>query len=160
MWLVRIATLLYLTCLTAAIVNPPRVLARDLSPVNTSVQILYGQSNDGGYLWSVWYGPYGKAVNPCNAVPFLWSCDRVAAEVEPANRTTNLYAPPFPPNSTWNGFLPAWLGDECHLQGYEESSPMLQCGSSLGLDFKKDPQFDDRVMYCGIRNVTYHRCRM
>jgi hypothetical protein len=33
-----------------------------------SIQILYGER--GGKVWSVWYGPQGVAVNPCEPQSF------------------------------------------------------------------------------------------
>jgi hypothetical protein len=147
-----------------------------------SVQILYGQQppvkNSEGqeqpaaHFWTVYHGPYGIAVNPCNASQFQWSGDYYA--LIDKNGINN---PPFPPRGQWNGTLPQFAGDDnCIIRGVTDGPPSLLCGPPSGekgyenfpsldqltliADFQKDVQYDDPVIVCTTedkKETKYHR---
>ncbi|KAH5617619.1 hypothetical protein HBI23_252350 [Parastagonospora nodorum] len=147
-----------------------------------SVQILYGQQpavkkpdgkeQAGAYLWKVYHGPYGMAVNPCDATQFQWSGDYSA--IIDKNDINN---PPFPPQGQWNGALPLFAGDDnCIIRGMADGPPTLMCGPPSGekgyenipsrnrltfiADFQKDVQYDDSVIVCTTedeKETRYHR---
>jgi len=130
----------------------PASQARNLP--QQSVQILYGRyPNSGHYLWSVWVGPQGVGVDPCNPGPFKVVQYSVAQKVE----NSSIENPPSPPKETWDKFTLEYRGERCLIRGYgQEGSPLFQCGNTLGLDFNKDLQFDDPVFLCS-NGYKYHR---
>jgi hypothetical protein len=105
------------------------------------------------YFWTVFYGPYGTAVDPCSSVPFTLSRPYDAEDGDINN-------PPFPPHTQWDGPLPRLAEYQCRIQGSGDGPPMLLCGQpsaeSVIKDFQKDVQFDDPVIVCETK-TKYHR---
>jgi hypothetical protein len=137
---------------------------RDVSK-HYSVQILLV-----GRHWSVFYGPYGIAVDPCNPQQFKWSGDYTDKIID-ANDADH---PPVPAQAMWMGGLPLYAGeDSCMIRKQGDGPPTLTCGprqkdgswpSLEGPftyidDFKEDVQYKDPAITCrtGAMNGLQYR---
>lgn len=138
-----------------------------------SIQILYGKGfphedpNDPKeiayrYVWSVWAGPQGVAVDPCNPGPFSF-IRTTDAEGYAKDRKKILYHeitdPQYPNEASWSGVYPKYSdqnGDhDCIVKGRGEKGPaVLECGKTK-IEFHKDVQFNDETMHCS--QYEYHR---
>ncbi|KAJ6276543.1 hypothetical protein J3E71DRAFT_245722 [Bipolaris maydis] len=114
------------------------------------------------YRWSVWVGPQGVAVNPCEPGPFSFS--RIAnAEGYAEDGGKILYReitdPPYLNEGSWSGAYPKYRDQngshDCVIKEKGEKGPaVLDCGETK-IEFRKDAQFDDGIKQCGV--VEYHR---
>ncbi|KAF2022784.1 hypothetical protein EK21DRAFT_95445 [Setomelanomma holmii] len=121
-----------------------------------SLQILAGEKS--GRFWSVWHGPQGTAVNPCNAEPFELVLETTDIRVQNSVPED----PPLLPKVTWgnpseNQPRPAALAPgECVINGNgQDGPPTLKC-KDMTVDFKKDAQFRDAGIICD-DNTKYIR---
>lgn len=122
-----------------------------------SVQLLYSVSGgvDG---WSIFFGPQGEPVDPCDVLPF----SRVLSTEGAVVPDGSIDKPPFPRAGTWAGLPDLHKDVPCLIICEGEGPPLLQCAEllessvTLMVGFKKDPQYEDATVECG-DGVKYHR---
>lgn len=135
----------FILCTTAVPFGQLAFQARS-SPYKNSIQILfrenvYRYSHD----WTVYFGPQGIAVDPCNIAPFSFVLqspvqDASVYSVRPKKDI------PFTPEAVWPGLPQLYEGVQCIIEGSGEDLPALKCGEVLAADFTKDPQYKEAVI--------------
>ena len=120
-----------------------------------SMQILY-EENFFSYAhgWSVYFGPRGIPVDPCNLEPFS-SVYHLEGKALSEGRFSNIDTPPPTPSGTWSGLTSPLAESDCSIVGDGSGPPILKCGQRPTVAFAKDPGYGDATIVCN-GNVTQH----
>jgi len=133
-----------------------RVQARSAEDKH-SMQILYEENvTSYAHHWSVYFGPRGIPVDPCNPEPFS-KVFHLTGEALPENRFSDIDTPPLTPSGIWSRFTSPLEKAGCSIVGSGSGLPTLTCGRSLTIAFSKDPGYEDATIHCNGRNVFHHR---